>query len=75
MTGLPPALRAVLRGIDAFSNWSGRIFSLLIFPLVLGITYEVIVRYAFNAPTIWAYDVSYMLYGSHFMLEIGRAHV
>jgi TRAP-type mannitol/chloroaromatic compound transport system permease small subunit len=40
----------------------------LIFPLIGSLTYEVIARYAFNAPTIWAYDVSYMLYGSHFML-------
>ncbi len=40
----------------------------LIFPLVGGLTYEVIARYVFNAPTIWAYEISYMLYGSHFML-------
>lgn len=30
--------------------------------------YEVIARYAFNAPTIWAYDISYMIYGAHFMM-------
>ena len=73
MTGLPPFLLAVVRWIDTFSNWSGRIFSLLIFPLVFGITYEVVVRYAFNSPTIWAYDLAYMLYGSHFMLGAGYA--
>lgn len=73
MTGLPPSLRAVMRGIDAFSNWSGRLVSLLIFPLVVGVTYEVIVRYVFDSPTIWAYDLSYMLYGSHFMLGAGYA--
>jgi TRAP-type mannitol/chloroaromatic compound transport system permease small subunit len=71
MTDLPPFLLALVRWIDTFSNWSGRIFSLLIFPLVLGITYEVISRYAFSSPTIWAYDLSYMLYGSHFMLGAG----
>jgi TRAP-type mannitol/chloroaromatic compound transport system permease small subunit len=73
MTGLPPALLAIVRGIDGFSDWTGRIVALLIFPLVLGVTYEVVVRYAFNAPTIWAYDLSYMLYGSHFMLGAGYA--
>jgi TRAP-type mannitol/chloroaromatic compound transport system permease small subunit len=71
MTDLPPFLLALVRWIDTISNWSGRIFSLLIFPLVLGITYEVISRYAFSSPTIWAYDLSYMLYGSHFMLGAG----
>jgi TRAP-type mannitol/chloroaromatic compound transport system permease small subunit len=59
---------AIVRTIDAISDWSGRICSWLIVPLVAGTTYEVIVRYVFNAPTIWAYDLSYMLYGSLFML-------
>ena len=45
-----------------------KIFFYLIFPMVGGLTYEVVARYAFNAPTIWAYDVTYMLYGTHFML-------
>ena len=59
---------SVVRVIDTISEWCGRIFAWLIVPLVAGTTYEVIVRYLFNAPTIWAYDLSYMLYGSHFML-------
>ncbi|MGH7389435.1 MAG: TRAP transporter small permease subunit [Candidatus Rokuibacteriota bacterium] len=66
--GFPPAVLLVVRVIDTLSDWSGRIFSWMIIPLMLGTTYEVIVRYVFNAPTIWAYDLSYMLYGSHFML-------
>jgi TRAP-type mannitol/chloroaromatic compound transport system permease small subunit len=61
----------LVRVIDTISEWSGRIFTWLIVPLVAGTTYEVIVRYLFNAPTIWAYDLSYMLYGSHFMLGAG----
>jgi TRAP-type mannitol/chloroaromatic compound transport system permease small subunit len=66
--GFPPAVMSAVRVIDSISDWSGRLFAWLIVPLVAGTTYEVIVRYAFNAPTIWAYDLSYMLYGSHFML-------
>ena len=66
--GLPPALVSVVRVIDTLSEWSGRIFCWLIIPLMVGTTYEVFARYVFNAPTIWAYDLSYMLYGSHFML-------
>lgn len=66
--GLPPAVVSIVRVIDKVSEWSGRVFCWLIIPLMVGTTYEVIVRYAFNAPTIWAYDLSYMLYGSHFML-------
>jgi TRAP-type mannitol/chloroaromatic compound transport system permease small subunit len=64
----PRALVAFVRGMDRFAEWCGLLFCWLILPLVAGITYEVIVRYFFRAPTIWAYDVAYMLYGSHFML-------
>jgi TRAP-type mannitol/chloroaromatic compound transport system permease small subunit len=67
--GAPPeALVAIVRAIDGLALWSGRVFCWLVVPLVAGLTYEVIARYVFHAPTIWAYDVAYMLYGSHFML-------
>jgi len=66
--GPPPVLVALVRTIDTLGEWSGRLFCWLIIPMVGGLTYEVIARYAFSAPTMWAYDVTYMLYGSHFML-------
>ena len=40
----------------------------LIIPMVLALTFEVVSRYLFNAPTLWAYDMTFMLYGSFFML-------
>jgi TRAP-type mannitol/chloroaromatic compound transport system permease small subunit len=49
-------------------EWSGKLFAVLVIPMVFGLAYEVFARYLFNAPTIWSYDVTYMLYGSHFML-------
>jgi TRAP-type mannitol/chloroaromatic compound transport system permease small subunit len=61
-------LVAFVRAVDGLSLWSGRVFCWLIVPLVAALTYEVIARYVFHAPTIWAYDVAYMLYGTHFML-------
>jgi TRAP-type mannitol/chloroaromatic compound transport system permease small subunit len=36
--------------------------------MTIGVAYEVAARYAFNAPTIWAYDLTYMLFGAQFML-------
>jgi TRAP-type mannitol/chloroaromatic compound transport system permease small subunit len=35
--------------------------------------WEIVARYAFRAPTMWAYDVSRMLYGALFMLGAGYA--
>ena len=63
-----PLLLRIIRTIDAFTDWTGKAVAWLILPLSLGLAYEVIARYGFDAPTIWAYDMSYMLYGTLFML-------
>jgi TRAP-type mannitol/chloroaromatic compound transport system permease small subunit len=68
MASPPPALRRAIAFLDGVSLWSGKIVAWLIFPMVGSLVYEVIARYAFNAPTVWAYDMTYMLYGSFFML-------
>jgi TRAP-type mannitol/chloroaromatic compound transport system permease small subunit len=65
----PKLLLYIVKFIDStVGEWSGKLFSWFIIPMVLALTYEVLARYFFKAPTIWAYDVTYMLYGSHFML-------
>jgi TRAP-type mannitol/chloroaromatic compound transport system permease small subunit len=69
----PPALLAIIRIIDGFTDRTGTIISWLSVPLVLAVAYEVSSRYLFNAPTIWAYDATYMLYGSLFMLGAAYA--
>lgn len=65
--------RRLLALVDRLSERSGRATSWLVMPLVLGVTYEVFARYALNAPTVWAYDLAYMLYGSMFMLGAAYA--
>jgi TRAP-type mannitol/chloroaromatic compound transport system permease small subunit len=62
-----PLLSAVAF-LDRISLWSGRIVGWLIIPMVLSLVWEVVARYFFSAPTIWAYDMTYMLYGAFFML-------
>ncbi len=61
----------MVRIFDAIGELGGKLAAWLILPLVAGLTYEVIARYAFRAPTIWAFDIAYMLYGSLFMLGTG----
>lgn len=70
MIAIPPypRLRAVIKLIDAISIWSGKAVGWLILPMVGSLVYEVFARYLFDAPTVWAYDMTYMLYGSFFML-------
>ena len=62
------ALLKCIRAIDAITDWGGKIIAWLVIPLVGGLVYEVFARYFFHAPTEWAYDVTYMLYGGIFML-------
>jgi TRAP-type mannitol/chloroaromatic compound transport system permease small subunit len=57
--------------IDAISIWSGKAFSYLIIPMVGSEVFEIISRYFFNRPTIWAEDMSTMIYGAFFMLGAG----
>ena len=75
-----PTLLRTINIVDGFSEWSGKAVAWLILPLVFGLTYEGIARYLFDAPTVWAFDVSYMLYaaiamlGAHYTLMKG-AHI
>lgn len=54
----------LLNLIDNLSEWAGRAVSLLIPLIVFVMSYEVIARYGFNAPTKWSYEVSYFLAGT-----------
>ena len=53
---------------DRLSAWFGKAFGWLIMFMAVGIGYEVVVRYAFHAPTSWAFDMSYITYGTLFMM-------
>jgi TRAP-type mannitol/chloroaromatic compound transport system permease small subunit len=58
----------LVRIIDKFTDTTGTWVAWLNVPLVLAVSYEVLARYLFDAPTIWSFDVTYMLYGTIFML-------
>ena len=53
---------------DKLSAWFGKAFGWLIILMTLGMSYEVASRYIFNAPTTWSLDVSFIMYGSMFMM-------
>ena len=63
----------IVRAIDRFTDTTGTWVAWLNVPLMLAVSYEVVARYGFSAPTIWAYDVSYMLYATIFMLGAAYA--
>lgn len=53
---------------DRLSAWFGKAFAWAIMVMAFGVGYEVFVRYVLNAPTNWAFDVSYIMYGTLFMM-------
>jgi TRAP-type mannitol/chloroaromatic compound transport system permease small subunit len=69
----PSGFYATIRGIDLFSDVTGRLIALSMLVLVGIITYEVVSRYLFNAPTVWVYEASSMVNGSAFMLGCAYA--
>ena len=61
-------LKRLIAAFDNISHSTGEAFSWAIIVLVFGISYEVIMRYLFNSPTSWAFDMSFILYGALFMM-------
>jgi len=55
-------------GVDQLSKTIGHAFAWCIAILTLGTCYEVFMRYMLNAPTSWAFDMSYTLYGAMFFM-------
>jgi TRAP-type mannitol/chloroaromatic compound transport system permease small subunit len=54
--------------IDSISAWVGKAFAWCILVMTFGVSYEVFVRYVLRDPTVWAFDISYIMYGTLFMM-------
>ncbi|BCR03528.1 hypothetical protein DESUT3_05970 [Desulfuromonas versatilis] len=62
------------RALDALNEKIGFISAFLILPMVGVVGFEVMMRYGFNAPTAWAFEMTTFIYGMHYMLTLGYAH-
>lgn len=65
-------MRTILRTIDSISEGTGKAARWACVALIAALVYEVTARYVFNAPTIWAHDVSSMLVGT--IVALGWAY-
>ncbi|MFH1154710.1 MAG: TRAP transporter small permease subunit [Pseudomonadota bacterium] len=73
-------LESVSKGLSTISRKEGEITSFLIYPLLIVVFYEVFMRYAFNAPTSWGFELTTFLYGLHYMFgfaytDVHNSHV
>jgi len=57
-----------LRWIGVVSEYAGRFASYLIMVLIVVVCYDVLMRYLFNRPTVWAFDAALHLYSIAFLV-------
>jgi TRAP-type mannitol/chloroaromatic compound transport system permease small subunit len=68
-----PALRRTIGILEFPGIVVAKLGAWLILPMTFSLVYEVVMRYLFESPTIWAYDTTYMMAGALFMLSSAYA--
>lgn len=66
-------MRGLVRAVDGLSRFFGAIAAVLVIILVVLMLYDVVLRYAYNAPTTWGNDMNTWLMGASFILSIAYA--
>ncbi len=71
---------SVLDRMDSITNFVGAKAGYVVLLLMGSLVYEVVSRYAWNRPTIWSYEITYMSYGIHFLIGLSftllyKAHI
>ncbi len=66
--------------VDRLIELLGKAVSFLIYPMIAILVWEVTSRYLFNSPTIWAHELSALLYAVFFLIGgaytlRGNAHI
>ena len=57
-------MKKIVQVINSISEFTGQVVKFLVIALIIVLCYEVISRYVFNNPTIWALETSKMLMGT-----------
>ena len=57
-----------VRTVETISEYSGRWVSWVVYVGIIMLSSEVVLRYFFNSPTVWAHGYTQRLYGSYFAL-------
>ena len=64
-------LRAFLKFIDAANDRVGNLLSYFLFLFFVLLLMEVVLRYFFNSPTVWANELAQLLFGAYAILAGG----
>ena len=64
-------LNSILRFIDNLNDWIGKILSYGSFLMFILVLSEVVRRYFFNSPTVWANELTQLIFGAYVILSGG----
>ena len=66
-------MHTFVRLIERLTGNIGFVAAWVLAPLIIATVYEVLSRYLFSAPTIWAYELAYMATGTNYLLGMAFA--
>ncbi len=61
-------IKMICRGIDTFTEWTGRVFAFISLLTLAVIIFEVFMRRILNSPQIWTMDMIVMSFGCYVVL-------
>lgn len=73
-------MKRFLSAMDTVTDWGGKGVAFLVLAIIGVVAYEVIARYVFNSPTVWAHEMTWLLHGNYAALAgayvlLERQHV
>lgn len=68
-------IESFLRFTDWLNAKFGWIVAFLMCPMILIMIWEIVMRYFFNRPSLWAYEISLFLYGGYVVLGGAYTHL
>jgi len=69
------AIERFLRITDRINAWFGWIVAFLMCPMIAIMIWEIVMRYFFNRPSLWAYEISLFMYGGYIVLGGAYTHL
>lgn len=66
--GRSPKLAPTLGFIHNICEWEGKVFSFLLVVATLQVCYELVLRYVFNAPTVWGLELTLYLCSTTYIM-------
>jgi TRAP-type mannitol/chloroaromatic compound transport system permease small subunit len=62
-------MKVFFKIVERMSEWSGKLFAYILWPGIAVLVYEIVARYLFNAPTIWAHGMTQRMFAAYYIMS------